>query len=118
MAIPNHYIDERERNLIYKLQNLAIERYGSIRKLASVCGMNRKIMDRIQARGIYALTSFSVLKLCFALKITPNQFYGFEALPEPEQREVKVEKSVNLHTQTYRQVHERLNAQLFQELRR
>lgn len=52
MAKPKHYIDDRERNLIFKLQNLAIDRYGSIRGLARACRMNRKIMDRVQMNGV------------------------------------------------------------------
>ena len=48
MAFPNHYIDQKERELIFKLQNLAIDMYGSIRGLARACHMNREIMDRVQ----------------------------------------------------------------------
>ncbi|MDE7394679.1 MAG: hypothetical protein K2M95_00985 [Clostridiales bacterium] len=112
MSIPKHYIDKREREHIFQLQNLAICKYGSIRGLARACNMNRKIMDRVQMNGIYSLTSFSALKLCYALHITPNQLYGFEPLPEFSYQE-EIPKPIKLNTLSYRQVHERLNAALF-----
>lgn len=113
MAKPKHYIDNRERNLIFKLQNLAIDRYGSIRGLARACRMNRKIMDRVQMNGVYSLTSFSAIKLCYALRITPNQLYGFEPLPEAKPKEKY--KPINIGGLSYREVHNRLNALLFKK---
>lgn len=115
MAIPKHYIDTKERELIFKLQNLAIERYGSIRGLARACRMNRKIMDRVQMNGVYSLTSFSAIKLCYALHITPNQLYGFEPLPEKPPEYEKKHEPLNIKFLSYREIHERLNAQLFRK---
>lgn len=113
MSIPNHYIDDKERELIFKLQNLAIDRYGSIRGLARACHMNRKIMDRVQKNGVYSLTSFSVIKLCYALRITPNQFYGFEPLPKVEPKKTKWSDPIKIDGMSYREVHHRLNDILF-----
>lgn len=111
MAIPRHFIDKRERELIFKIQNLAIEKYGSIRALARTCNMNRKIMDRLQMNGVYSLTSFSVIKLCYALHISPNQLYGFEPLPEVVKREEVTPKNIN--SMSYRQIHHKLNDLIF-----
>ena len=114
MAIPNHYIDQKERELIFKLQNLAIDMYGSIRGLARACHMNREIMDRVQMHGVYSLTSFSAIKLCYALHITPNQLYGFEPLPEVKPK-WKWSEPIRIDGLSYREVHERLNKMLFKK---
>ena len=116
MSIPNHFIEDKERELIFRLQNLAIAKFGSIRNLARYCNMNRKIMDRVQAHGVYSLTSFSALKLCLALHITPNQLYGFEPLPEIEEKR-QPSKKIDLKIASYKDVHSRLNVELFHSLR-
>lgn len=113
MAKPVHYVDEKEKELIFRIQNLAIERYGSIRGLARACHMNRKIMDRVQAHGVYSLTSFSAIKLCYALHITPNQLYGFEPLPEVKPKVETTNKPINLNSLSYREMHHKLNDLLF-----
>lgn len=112
--MPKHFVDDKEKQLIFDIQNLAIERYGSIRGLARACHMNRKIMDRLYANGVFSLSSFSAIKLCYALHITPNQLYGFEPLPALKPKLEVQTSSINLNVLSYREMHHKLNDLLFE----
>lgn len=77
---------------IWRLERRAIQLYPSIQAFAKANGLERKIFTRLRQRGLYSMNYLTLLRLCYALRLTPNQVMRFEDWEDLEIATIEINK--------------------------
>lgn len=80
------------QNYIWRLERRAIQLYPSIQAFAKANGLERKIFTRLRQRGLYSMNYLTLLRLCYALRLTPNQVMRFEDWEDLEIATIEINK--------------------------
>lgn len=85
--------DEMQK-YIWRLERRAVQLYPSILAFAKVNLLDRKIFTRLRERGLYSINYLTLLRLCYGLKLSPNQIMRFEEWEDLELATIEINKEV------------------------
>lgn len=80
------------QNYIWRLERRAIQLYPSIQAFCRVSGVSNDIFKRLRQRGLYSMNYLTLLRLCYGLRLSPNQIMRFEEWEDLEIATIEVNK--------------------------
>lgn len=83
--------DEMQK-YIWRLERRAVQLYPSILSFARANMLDRKIFQRLRDRGLYSINYLTLLRLCYGLKLSPNQIMRFEEWEDLEIATIEINK--------------------------
>lgn len=66
------------KNYIFRLERRALQLYHTLKDFCIANSLERKIFCRLRDRGLYAINYLTLIRLCYGLKLSPNQLMRFE----------------------------------------
>lgn len=63
---------------IFRLEHRAEQLHGSLKAFCIFAQLERSVFKRLRYRGLYSINYLTLLRLCYGLRLTPNQIMRFE----------------------------------------
>lgn len=70
---PNEMLD-----YCFRLERRAQQIHGTLKQCCIVAQLERSTFKRLRYRGLYSINYLTLLRLCYGLRLTPNQIMRFE----------------------------------------